>query len=59
MNHITTLASLQEYRAIMAHAKSDARFDGYDWIGLSRTVKEHYVARVRQGFEAAKLEVSQ
>lgn len=48
---------LASYKAIMAHAKSDAAFDGYDWFGLSKSSKERYIARVKQGFESAKIAV--
>jgi hypothetical protein len=51
MNHLT------DYKAVMAHAKSDAKFDGYDWFGLSNAQKMRYTERVKQGFESAKLAV--
>jgi hypothetical protein len=39
---------------IETHAASDAKFDGYDWIGMSNTAKARYTERVRRGYDAVR-----
>ena len=39
---------------IETHAASDAKFDGYDWIGMSNTAKKRYMDRVTKGYEAVR-----
>jgi hypothetical protein len=49
---------LLDFEAILAHAKSDALFDGSKWDELSRSNQQRYLDRVQAGYEAAAIAVS-
>lgn len=46
------MESLGEARDVIAHAQSDAAFDGRDWDGLSNADKHRYIQRVCVGYKA-------
>lgn len=48
------MQGLGEAREVIAHAQSDAAFDGRDWSGLSNADKNRYIERVCAGYKAAK-----
>lgn len=48
---------LLDLDAMIAHAKSDARFDGVDWDQLSGDDRQSYLLRVQAGYEAAAREI--
>jgi hypothetical protein len=53
MNKPVMSGGLLDFEAILAHAQSDARFDGRDWETLSAPAQQRYLERVQAGYEAA------
>lgn len=58
MSKPTISGGLLDFEAMLAHAKSDASFDGREWDELSTHDQRRYLDRVQAGYEAAAIAVS-
>ena len=45
---------LQETIVVIAMARSDAEFDGYEWEGLGKAQKNRYMLRSKLALQAAQ-----
>ena len=55
MTTMTISGGLLDLDAMIAHARSDAEFDGRDWGAMTDEERGRYLARVEKGYEAAAL----
>jgi hypothetical protein len=54
---MTMTGGLLDLDAMVAHAESDARLEGKDWLRLSKSQQEAYLNRVEAGYKAAAFSV--